>query len=106
MRHPELVSGSRRSCNDLMRAAKGKAAVKTGAEGFYVGILPEAGLGIALKIEDGATRASGAAMAALLVRCGAIEADAVELHAYLNAPIRNFNQDHVGTVRPVAGLLG
>lgn len=106
MRHPELVSGSRRSCNDLMRAAKGRAAVKSGAEGFYVAILPEAGLGIALKIEDGATRASGAAMAALLVRCGAIEADAPGLEAYLNAPVRNFNQDKVGTIRPVADLLG
>jgi L-asparaginase II len=106
MRHPELVSGSRRSCNDLMRAAKGRAAVKSGAEGFYVAILPEAGLGIALKIEDGASRASGAAMAALLIRLGAIEADAAGMTAYLDAPVLNFNKQRVGTVRPVADLLG
>lgn len=105
MQRPELVSGTRRSCNDLMRAAKGKAAVKSGAEGFYVAILPEARLGIALKIEDGATRASGAAMAALLVRCGAIEADTKGLETYLNASVRNFNDDHVGTIRPVESLL-
>ncbi|MGR3514443.1 MAG: asparaginase [Paracoccaceae bacterium] len=105
MRHPELVSGTRRSCNDLMRAADGKAAVKSGAEGFYVAILPEAGLGIALKIEDGATRASAATMAALLVRCGAIEADAKGLDAYLNAPVRSFNDELVGSIRPVADLL-
>lgn len=106
MQHPELVSGTRRSCNDLMRAAKGKAAVKSGAEGFYVAILPDAGLGIALKVEDGATRASGAAMAALLIRCGAIDSDAAVLQRYLNASVRNFNDDHVGTVRPVSELLG
>jgi L-asparaginase II len=89
-----------------MRAAKGKAAVKSGAEGFYVAILPDAGLGIALKVEDGATRASGAAMAALLIRCGAIDSDAAGLQRYLNASVRNFNDDHVGTVRPVRELLG
>ncbi|MEO1537881.1 MAG: asparaginase [Pseudomonadota bacterium] len=105
MKHPELVSGTRRSCNDLMRAAKGKAAVKSGAEGFYVAILPEAGLGIALKIEDGANRASATAMAALLVRCGAIEADADCLDAYLNAPVRSFNNELVGAIRPAAGLI-
>ena len=106
MRHPELVSGSRRSCNDLMRAAKGRAAVKSGAEGFYVAILPDAGLGIALKIEDGASRGSQAAIAALLIRCGAIEADTAGMEAYLNAPILDFNKAHVGNVRPVAELLG
>ncbi|MEM6384692.1 MAG: asparaginase [Pseudomonadota bacterium] len=105
MRHPELVSGTRRSCNDLMRAAKGKAAVKSGAEGFYVAILPEAQLGIALKIEDGAMRASAAAMAALLVRTGAIDADAAGLEAYLNGPIRSFNDELVGTIRPASTLL-
>ncbi|MEM7719494.1 MAG: asparaginase [Pseudomonadota bacterium] len=105
MRHPELVSGTRRSCNDLMRAARGKAAVKSGAEGFYVAILPDVKLGIALKIEDGATRASEAAMAALLVRCGAIEAHAPGVKRYLNSPVQSFNQELVGTIRPAASLL-
>ncbi|MEO0918234.1 MAG: asparaginase [Pseudomonadota bacterium] len=106
MRHPELVSGTRRACNDLMRSANGRAAVKSGAEGFYVAILPEAKLGIALKIEDGATRASAAAMAALLVRCGAIDADVSNLDPYLNGPILSFNKELVGSIRPVADLFG
>ena len=38
--HPELVSGKGRACADLMVAAKGQAAVKTGAEGVFVAILP------------------------------------------------------------------
>jgi len=41
--------------------------VKTGAEGVYVAMLPAAGLGVALKIADGATRAAEATIAALLV---------------------------------------
>ena len=40
-----------------MRAGKGRVAVKTGAEGVFAAIVPEAGLGIALKIDDGAGRA-------------------------------------------------
>lgn len=72
--HPELVAGEGRACTDLMRAAQGRAAVKTGAEGVFVGILPGRGLGFALKAEDGATRAAEAVTAALLVRLGVLEA--------------------------------
>jgi L-asparaginase II len=73
--HPDLVAGEGRACTDLMRAARGRAAVKTGAEGVFVGILPDRGLGFALKAEDGATRAAEAVTAALLVRLGALDAD-------------------------------
>jgi L-asparaginase II len=74
MAHPELVAGEGRACTELMRACEGRAAFKTGAEGVYVAILPEAGLGVALKIEDGATRASEAVTAAILARLGVVEA--------------------------------
>jgi L-asparaginase II len=74
MAHPELVAGEGRACTELMRACEGRAALKTGAEGVYVAILPEAGLGVALKIEDGATRASEAVTAAILARLGVVEA--------------------------------
>lgn len=74
MAHPELVAGEGRACTELMRACGGRAALKTGAEGVYVGILPGQALGFALKIEDGATRAAEAVTAALLVRLGALEA--------------------------------
>ncbi len=72
--HPELVAGEGRACTALMRACEGRAAVKTGAEGVYVGILPGRALGFALKAEDGATRAAEAVAAALLVRLGALDA--------------------------------
>jgi len=73
MAHPLLVAGERRACSMLMAAANGKAAVKTGAEGVFVGIIPTRGIGIAVKIEDGNHRASEAVMAALLVRLGMVE---------------------------------
>ena len=56
-RIPLLVAGEGRACSELMAAMDG-VAVKTGAEAVFVAILPARGLGVALKIEDGATRAS------------------------------------------------
>lgn len=100
--HPRLVSGEGRACAVLMDAAKGQAAVKTGAEGVFVAILPAQKLGIALKIEDGATRASEIAIAALLARLGVIDSG----HPMLNRPIRNWDGLLTGEERPAPDLAG
>ncbi len=72
--HPELVDGSTGADTDLMRAMGGRVATKNGADGVYVAIVPELRLGIALKIMDGAARAKEAAIAALLVHVGVLDA--------------------------------
>jgi len=54
--HPRLMSGTDRACAELVEATKGRALVKIGAEGVYTGMVPELGLGIALKVDDGAFR--------------------------------------------------
>jgi len=105
MEHPELVSGKDRACANLMRAAGGKAAVKTGAEGFFVAILPDQGLGVALKVDDGATRASEAVMAALLVRLGVAEANDPLISRHLVSPLKNWDGLEVGEVRTVSSLM-
>jgi L-asparaginase II len=71
--HPHLVSGEGETCTELMRAMGGKVAIKGGAEAFYVAIVPEKGLGIALKIVDGGYRAAEAAIAALLSKIGVLD---------------------------------
>ena len=98
--HPDLVSGRGRACAALMDSSNEPLAVKTGAEGVYVAILPERKLGLALKIADGATRASEVAMAALLARLGTISKN----HPLLNRGIRNWDRLVAGSVRPVAGF--
>lgn len=103
--HPELVSGKGRSCAAFMQAAKGQAAVKTGAEGFFVAILPTLGMGVALKIEDGATRASEAAMAAILVRLGVVEPTDPRIARFLVPPILNWDGLNVGAIRATSALL-
>lgn len=104
--HPVLVAGEGRACTLLMRAATEPVAIKTGAEGFFVAILPRRRLGVALKIADGATRASECAMAALLVRLGVLEAGHPDVARFLNPPIRNWDGLVTGEIRPVAGLTG
>lgn len=63
---PDLVAGKGRADTVVMAALPGRVFLKTGAEGVYAGGFPELGLGFALKIDDGTTRAS-AGMAVALV---------------------------------------
>jgi L-asparaginase II len=93
MAHPEFVSGTGRTCAILMHSANGRAAVKTGAEGFFAGMIPELGLGIAIKIDDGAGRAANTVMAAMLEKFGVLGSDEAA-RDILNGPILNT----VGTV--------
>jgi L-asparaginase II len=99
MRHPELVAGEGRSCTGLMRAMGARAAVKTGAEGVFVAIVPGARIGVALKIADGATRAAECAIAAILVRLGVLDAGDPAARRYLDAPILNRRGMVTGAVR-------
>lgn len=89
MRHPELVAGEGRACTLLMRAMDGKVAVKTGAEGVFIAIIPQLEVGIALKVADGATRAAESAITALLVQLGVLDPNHPAAQRFLNAPILN-----------------
>lgn len=101
---PELVAGEGRACTELMRAMDGKVAVKTGAEAVFVAILPELKRGIALKILDGATRASEAAITALLVRLGALSSGDPVVAKYLSGPMKNWRGLTVGEMRLASGF--
>jgi L-asparaginase II len=100
---PFMVSGSGRFCTEVMQTTDGRALVKTGAEGVYCGALPEAGLGIALKVDDGATRAAENLMARLLHRLDALdEKSLARLSAPLEPPLFNRAGRKVGTVHRAA----
>lgn len=102
--HPDLVAGTGRACTNLMQAMNGKVAVKTGAEGVFVAIIPEKRLGLALKISDGATRASECALTAILVKLGVLPADHPAARQYLGADIRNWDGLVTGVQRVAPGL--
>ncbi|WP_386624424.1 asparaginase [Sulfitobacter geojensis] len=103
--HPELVAGETRACTELMRAMDGKVALKTGAEGFFIAILPEQKLGIALKAACGTTRAAECAIAALLVKLGVLDANHPATLKRMNAPIKNWRGIETGILKPAPGLL-
>ena len=97
--HPELVAGTGRACTNLMRQARG-IITKTGAEGVYIAIIPRLGLGVALKIDDGASRASETAIAALLIALGALP-DEGAAAGLARAPVPNTRGLPVGERRAV-----
>ena len=102
--HPELVAGTGRTCTNLMRQSPG-IVVKTGAEGVYIAIVPELGLGAALKIDDGAGRAAETAIAALLIALGAVRDEGVAA-ALARAPVPNTRGVPVGERRAVLAMFG
>lgn len=104
MAHPFEVAGDGRGDTELMQAAGGRAAMKGGAEGAYVAYLPQAGLGVALKIDDGDGDAAACAMAALLVRYGALDAGDPRVLRRMRPEMRNRRDLLVGGLRPGPGL--
>ncbi|QYX57488.1 asparaginase [Roseovarius sp. SCSIO 43702] len=105
MAHPDLVAGEGRACTELMRACSEPVALKTGAEGFYIAIIPGRRMGIALKITDGATRAAECVIATLLVRLGVLEPDHPTARKFMCPEILNFRKIVTGEIRPAPQLL-
>lgn len=54
MQHPYMIAGNKRYCTEMMQATKGKVFGKTGADGVYSLGFPDKGIGVNLKIDDGA----------------------------------------------------
>ena len=102
--HPVLVAGEGKSCTALMRAMSGRASVKTGAEAVFIAIVPERRMGVALKIEDGATRGSEAAITRILTGLGVLDENHPAARIYSHGPIRNRRDIVTGEIR-LAGSL-
>lgn len=102
--HPDYVAGEGRACTELMRAMDHRVAIKTGAEAVFVAIAPEKRLGMAVKIVDGATRASETVITALLLRHGLLRGDHPMAVKRLNPVQKNWNGIEVGQIRPAAGF--
>lgn len=103
--HPDLVAGEGKACTGLMRAMGGRAAIKTGAEGAYVAIVPELRIGVALKVVDGATRGAECAIAAILVALGVLDPLHPATRERLGAPILNRRGLLAGEIDAAPGLL-
>jgi len=103
---PWFVAGTGRFCSEIMTLFGARVLVKTGAEGVFCAALPEQGLGVALKCDDGAARAAEVMMAALIARYLPLADDErVALDRHLRPVLRNWNGIEVGGLRPTMELV-
>ena len=102
--YPELVAGEGTACTELMRAMGARVAIKNGAEGVFVAILPDQGVGVALKITDGAARGSECAIAAILVSLGVLPATHPAVGRWMTVNQTNYAGLDTGFMRPAAGF--
>ena len=103
-REPFMVAGSERWCTRAMQAGNGAFIVKTGAEGVYCGAVPAARVGIALKIDDGASRAAECAMGAVLSGLGCLTKE--QSSDLVGSAIFNVGGKKVGRVQPTPEMAG
>lgn len=102
---PFMVAGTARYCTEMLAATKGKVICKTGAEGVYCAALPEYGLGVALKCDDGAGRAAEVMLTAVLQKIGVLDGIDPGVLSHLGRPhLHNRNDILVGEIRPAPGF--
>lgn len=98
--HPEMIGGKGRFDTELMSHFGDRLIGKFGDEGVYcVGLIGK-GIGIALKIEDGHTRAVGPAILEALRQLEVIKSEEMApMKDLLNPPIKNHRGEIVGEIR-------
>jgi L-asparaginase II len=102
---PYYVAGTGRFGTEIMTLFGARVLAKTGAEGVYCGALPEQGIGIALKCDDGATRAAEVVMAAMVARFLPMsDGERGALERFLRPTLKNWNGIEVGGLRANAAL--
>lgn len=104
--HPEMVGGQGRYCTDLMQAFDGRLVGKLGAEAVYCISDREQGLGIAVKVEDGAERALYEAVNEVLrqLGIGKESGELDRLSAYSQPEIKCMKGQAVGRIEALFTL--
>lgn len=104
-RHPEMVSGDRRSDLELARAGRGDWIAKIGAEGVQAIGVRSSGIGIAIKVGDGSKRALRPIIAAVMDALGLLDAAArAELSSWFAPEVRNYRGLGTGRIQSAVVL--
>jgi L-asparaginase II len=97
---PFLIGGSDRFDSILIEETDGRVVSKIGAEGVHSAAVLDQGIGIALKVEDGAQRAQFPALLRALQLLNALPAQLPpRLDEFLTRPLRNTRGETVGEIR-------
>jgi L-asparaginase II len=96
---PWYVAGTGRLDTAIMQATQGRIVCKAGAEGVHGDALLGLGLGLALKVLDGARRAAAPAVVSVLTEVGALgAAERAALARFAAADVRNVAGRVVGCI--------
>jgi L-asparaginase II len=104
--HPRHIAGDGRLETTVMEALPGQIFLKSGSEGGYGLSLMKGGLGVALKIEDGAARAINPTVVAILEQLGMLTPLPEALAAVRQPAILNHRKAEVGRICPAFTLAG
>jgi L-asparaginase II len=97
--HPFMIAGTARFDTKIMTAVP-RLFIKYGAEGVYCGSIPHAGLGFAMKCDDGAPRAIEVAAAGMLSRLDVWTMEEIQaLKTFQEQPLKNWRKMDVGMIR-------
>ncbi|RUT31752.1 asparaginase [Paenibacillus zeisoli] len=103
--YPQMISGTEEYDTDVIRVLGGKVITKVGAEGVHCTALLSQGIGVALKIDDGNSRAAYPAAMEVLRQLGVLSAEELgQLEAYRTPVIKNHLGEAVGGIEPVFTL--
>jgi L-asparaginase II len=103
---PFMVAGTGRFDTVVMGQLRERVFCKVGAEGMYCAAMPQRGLGVAIKIDDGNNaRASEVVMSALIGAFAPLDSDErAAIEAMTELKMRNWNGIEVGALRPSDAL--
>jgi L-asparaginase II len=105
--HPFMVAGTGRFDTKLMQALGLRAFVKAGAEGVHCAALPELGLGLAVKADDGTKRGAEVMLAALIRRFLPLTSEErLVVDAWTRRDVTNWKGRVVGEIRAADPLAG
>ena len=103
--HPYIVSGNGRLEVALADATHNRVVAKGGAEAVFCVAIPEKGLGVAIKIDDGTARTIPTAVIRTLEEIGVLSGPELMTLRELRTPVvRNHRELEVGSYRPVFHL--
>ena len=103
---PFMVAGTGRFDTRVMQRLGERVFCKVGAEGVFCAALPQRGLGVAIKIDDGNNaRAAEVVMAAVIEAFVTLDDGEATLMRSLSHPcLTNWNGMEVGSLRPAGAL--
>jgi L-asparaginase II len=100
---PFLIGGTDRFDSILIEESGGRIVAKIGAEGVHCAAVLDQGIGVAVKVEDGAQRAQFPALIRLLQLLDALPPQlSPRLDEFVSRQLRNTRGETVGEIRPVS----